>query len=518
MTTDLVEGSWDRIDDWLRKHAPRTFASLGPPAADEEIRAAEVELGVAFHPDLVASLRRHNGARGGVEAFQFTTHDRLLGVREIVEATGFMRGIAADLDEEEAEYYWHHGYLKFGTYEVTADGFTIDCRPGRGSYGAIGRFFDETGTDFGRADSLGAYLAELAYRLEGGKGPSAVAFNGRLIWESARAPRPEWGSVDDPLPGPEAQLPPLDLPADPTEPLKVGYLHGLEELGALVATLPRERVAYAAWKQMRRLAVETGLAKYVEVTTALDALERGEAVLPGQVGPLGLRLRKVIVQSDAHRDDLRRWAAQDMVVAAWGSPHQAVCKIATTRSHLSVGWRAELLADLGSPPIPTVPDDCSGRACATPTSIRVGTRLATPRTRADAYTGVGQEARGHVRLRLRWHTLTLWVAQDIDSPTAKAEPGVEEFSCSIRVPEVKASCQVVRGGPVTGHRTGRTIRPRLARHWRAGGPFVARRLGRCGGGSCPHRSWELRHAPPSLRPPPRHPYGEHRPPVSARGA
>lgn len=141
------------------------------------------------------------------------------------------------------------------------------------------------------------------------------------------------------------------------KPLPVAYLHGLQELGALVATLPHERVAEAACKQMRRLAVETGLAKYPEVSAALDALGRDETISPGQVGPLGLRLRKVIVQANAHRDDLRRWAAEKMVEAVWGSPHRAVYGIATTRSHLSVDWRAELLADFGNPPIPQMPDD-----------------------------------------------------------------------------------------------------------------------------------------------------------------
>ncbi|MEU2424013.1 SMI1/KNR4 family protein [Streptomyces sp. NPDC007851] len=358
MTTALVEDSWDRIDSWLREHTPRTFASLGPPAADDEIRAAQEELNVTFPPDLVASLRRHDGARGGEEAFRFMTHDRLLGLQEIVEASRFMRSVAADLDEEEAESYWHPAYLKFGSYGVTADGLAIDCRPGRDSYGVIGRFFDETGTDFGRADSLGAYLAELADQLESGKGRSAVAFNGRLIWESAHAPRPEWGSADDPLPGPEAQLPPLDLPADPTEPLRAVYLHGLQELGALVATQPRECVVRAARKQMRRLAVETGLAKYIEVRAVLDALERGEAVPPpDRSGPLVLRLRTVLVQSNAHRDDFRRWAAEKMVHAVWGSPHRGVYEIATIRRRLSVDWRAELLADLGNPPIPPMPDN-----------------------------------------------------------------------------------------------------------------------------------------------------------------
>ncbi|MFE0276056.1 hypothetical protein ACFWZY_28780 [Streptomyces sp. NPDC058992] len=184
-----------------------------------------------------------------------------------------------------------------------------------------------------------------------------MAFNGRLIWESASPALPDWGCGSDPLPGPEAQFPPLDLPADPMEPLRAVYLSGLQELGALVATLPRERVAEAAWKQMCRLTVETGLAKYREVRAALDVLERGEAVRMGQDSALGLRLRAVIAQATAHRDSYRRWAAENMVVTVCGSPHHAVDKIATTRSHLSIDWRAELLADLGNPPIPPVPDD-----------------------------------------------------------------------------------------------------------------------------------------------------------------
>ncbi|MFD7097328.1 SMI1/KNR4 family protein [Streptomyces xanthophaeus] len=87
MTKDLVQDSWSRIDAWLREHAPRTFATLGPPAGPEEIAAAEEELGVTFPPDLVASLLRHNGALDGEEAFRFSTHDRLLSVSEIVADT-----------------------------------------------------------------------------------------------------------------------------------------------------------------------------------------------------------------------------------------------------------------------------------------------------------------------------------------------------------------------------------------------------------------------------------------------
>ncbi|MEV6161697.1 SMI1/KNR4 family protein [Streptomyces sp. NPDC052052] len=358
MTADLVQDSWNRIDAWLREHAPHTFATLRPPAGDKEIAAAQEELGVTFPPDLVASLLRHNGALDGPEAFLFSTHDRLLGVSGILRDTGFMRAIAEDLDEEEAKSYWHHGYVKFGSYGATSDGLMIDCRTGRDSFGAIGRFFDETGTSFGQADSLGGYLAELADQLEVGQGAGAVTFNGRLFWECAMPARPEWGSADESLPAPDEQLPELDLSCSPTDLLHVSYLDGFEELGALLAVLPREQVAEAARKQLRRLAVETGLNKYPEVKSALDALDRGEAPpRPDQTDPLALRLRKVLVQANTHRDITRRWAAEKMASGIWGSPYRSVYESAGIRSRLTVDWRADLHADLGNPPLPPIPDD-----------------------------------------------------------------------------------------------------------------------------------------------------------------
>ncbi|MEU3663704.1 SMI1/KNR4 family protein [Streptomyces sp. NPDC032940] len=358
MTADLVRDSWRRIDAWLREYAPRTFATLRPPAEHEEIAAAQEELGVTFPPDLVASLLCHDGASEGPEAFLFSTHDRLLSVSGVLADTGFLRNTADGLDDEDAEYYWHHDYVKFGSYEATSDGLMVDCRTGRDSFGAVGRFFDETGTGFGKAGSLGEYLAELADELERGRDAGAVTFNGRLIWEWAMSARPEWGSADDPLPARDERLPELDLSCSPTDLLHASHLNALEELGALIAVLPRERVAEAARRQLRRLAVDTGLHKYPEVESALDALERGEAPSPpDQAGPLALRLRAVLVQAEAHRDSTRRWAAEKMPHGIWGSPYRSVYESATIRSRLTVDWRADLHADLGSPPLPPLPDE-----------------------------------------------------------------------------------------------------------------------------------------------------------------
>lgn len=356
MTSDLIKESWTRIDAWLREHAPRTFATLRPPAGDEDIAAAQQELGVTFPPDLVASLHRHNGALEGPEAFRFSTGDRLLGVSGILQDTGFMRGIDQGFDGE-TEDYWLHDYVKFGSYDVTSDGLLMDCRTGRDSFGAIGRFFDETGASFGQADSLGEYLAELAGTLERGQDAGVVTFNGRLFWEGHPPARPQYGA-DEPCPSPDEHLPELDLSYSPTDILHVSHLDGLEELGALIAILPYEQVVDAARKQLRRLAVETGLANYPEVKTALDAWERGVAPpQPDQTGPLALRLRMALAQADAGRDHTRRWAVEKIALGIWGSPYRSVCESAETRSHFTLDWRADLHADLGNQPLPAIPDD-----------------------------------------------------------------------------------------------------------------------------------------------------------------
>ncbi|MFE9700100.1 SMI1/KNR4 family protein [Streptomyces sp. NPDC006270] len=382
MTADLVHASWTRIDAWLRKHAPRTFATLRPPAGGEEIAAAQEELGVTFPPDLVASLLRHNGALEGPEAFQFSTGDRLLGVSGILGDTGFMRGFDQGINGE-VEGYWLHSYVKFGSYDVTSDGLLVDCRTERDSFGVIGRFFDDTGTSFGQADSLGGYLAELADKLERGKDGGVVTFNGRLFWEGPLAPRPECGA-DGPLPAPDEKLPELDLSHSPTDLFHASYLDGHEELGALIAILPYEQVVEAARKQLRRLAVESGLNKYAEVKSALDAWECGAG------------------STAAGPDRAARFATPRGARAGQHRP----------RRHTRVGRGEDSPRDLGVPTGPCARaresavislstgvricmrtwailrcrrylTSASGELCATPPSTPVGTQLNTPKIRAD---------------------------------------------------------------------------------------------------------------------------------------
>jgi cell wall assembly regulator SMI1 len=54
---------WDRIHVWLAANAPEVLESLCPGATDEQIRAAEREMGVTFPDDVRECYRIHDGQR-----------------------------------------------------------------------------------------------------------------------------------------------------------------------------------------------------------------------------------------------------------------------------------------------------------------------------------------------------------------------------------------------------------------------------------------------------------------------
>ena len=57
-----VDESWSRIEGWLAESLAVEVV-WNPPAADAAISRAQRAAGAAFPPDLVASLRRHDGVR-----------------------------------------------------------------------------------------------------------------------------------------------------------------------------------------------------------------------------------------------------------------------------------------------------------------------------------------------------------------------------------------------------------------------------------------------------------------------
>ncbi|CAM5699542.1 hypothetical protein STAFG_3442 [Streptomyces afghaniensis 772] len=179
MSLPAVEESWARIDAWLARHAPLTRATLRPPAPQAGIEDAQRTLGVPFPPDLVASLRCHDGAEPDDGAVQLPSYGPLCGVADIVRNTAFLQSLGAG----EAGLP-----LTLGIGRRPSDGLFIACRPGP-RYGQVGRRFDEDTPSFAHWPSLRHVLAGLADALEGGLvflGRIPLAVAGKLGWEEER--------------------------------------------------------------------------------------------------------------------------------------------------------------------------------------------------------------------------------------------------------------------------------------------------------------------------------------------
>jgi cell wall assembly regulator SMI1 len=129
-----VGAAWVRIDGWLRAHAPATFASLGPPADPARITAAETAMSVRFPPELVASLRRHDGTGTGDPkvAFRLPPGYALLSV----DASEQDRGARCRSIQPREGASWASSYVPFA--RDGADGclfLDAHAAPGGGKVG-----------------------------------------------------------------------------------------------------------------------------------------------------------------------------------------------------------------------------------------------------------------------------------------------------------------------------------------------------------------------------------------------
>lgn len=231
-----VDQSWDRIEAWLARHAAVTRGLLRPPALPQDIAAAELRLGVTFPPDLRESLLRHDGVELEDGTLVLDYYGPLSGVRDLVRSTERLREIGedgelaedeAELDDEERDQYayWSHERLliTLGIGWQSSDGLFLVTRPGP-HHGRIGRYFDETGSDFTAWPGLRHVLADFTRALENGTpfyGRTPLAHQGRLIWDEDRTAIPDprsplglvAGAAEPQIPAPAAEPTPPTPPA-----------------------------------------------------------------------------------------------------------------------------------------------------------------------------------------------------------------------------------------------------------------------------------------------------------------
>lgn len=174
MTPSITE-SWTRIEAWLARHTPRTFAALAPPAQQSAIAAAEQVVGQPFPEPLVESLLRHNGTGDYALLPPFWS---LLEVQHIAGAWQTRMKIygdelaGAEEGDPDGEYgpWWHAHWIPFAS-DGGGDYLIIDQRRYH-RRGRIGNADHETACSFAPHPmwaSLPALLAATATALETGE-------------------------------------------------------------------------------------------------------------------------------------------------------------------------------------------------------------------------------------------------------------------------------------------------------------------------------------------------------------
>ncbi|MGW4186325.1 SMI1/KNR4 family protein [Streptomyces albidoflavus] len=189
---EAVRAAWGRIDAWLRKRGPDSYARLAPPAEPGAVAvaAAEAALHMRFPAELRASLGCHDGAGG----------EGVLPVKPPLSAAGIVRYWTRWMElteeerefgdpEEEGEPSWHPRWIPWA--ESDGDAQIIDGRDGPG-FGRLGmKYHDEEGSFGDDAPSLAAYLTEVADALENGRSVGGrvpyVGVSGEMWWAAAPA-------------------------------------------------------------------------------------------------------------------------------------------------------------------------------------------------------------------------------------------------------------------------------------------------------------------------------------------
>ncbi|GAA4607160.1 hypothetical protein GCM10023107_80000 [Actinoplanes octamycinicus] len=185
-TTARVDRAWQRIETWLDRHAPASAQGLRPGAPAERIDDAQRRMSVPFPADLVASLRRHDGARG-IGRFDLPPSFSPSPIAQILSDWQVNCRVLGHPGITRDEW-WHPDYVPFA-----ADGggglLFADQRPG--GHGRVGDTDPETGADF---DHWPGSVAELLERTAGSL-ETGTPFAGRyrprvtdgvVIWEFVR--------------------------------------------------------------------------------------------------------------------------------------------------------------------------------------------------------------------------------------------------------------------------------------------------------------------------------------------
>jgi cell wall assembly regulator SMI1 len=172
--SDVVT-SWERIEAWLRTHAPQ-WTPLHPGATEQQLAEAQAKLNLTFPSDLRACYAKHNGSQDffpGIDTSRY-----LMPLSEIAQHwemlarnldAGEFAGIAIKADIGIAPVFWHKSWVPL----ISNGGgncHCLDLAPSAGGeIGQILSFNHENGERWLIAASLRTWLSDLADELETGQ-------------------------------------------------------------------------------------------------------------------------------------------------------------------------------------------------------------------------------------------------------------------------------------------------------------------------------------------------------------
>nr|WP_225953523.1 SMI1/KNR4 family protein [Kibdelosporangium phytohabitans] len=147
--TDRVNRAWERIEKWLAANAPATAATLAPPADPALLAETQRQIGVPFPAELIAFLRRHDGAGTDMRAgFTLPPFYQPMSARAIDVDAKMMCDVLGTSGHDENVGSWWHGQVVPFAQDGGGGNLLLDQRPGRG--GRLGEHDEESDMGFER--------------------------------------------------------------------------------------------------------------------------------------------------------------------------------------------------------------------------------------------------------------------------------------------------------------------------------------------------------------------------------
>ncbi|WP_165452349.1 SMI1/KNR4 family protein [Paenibacillus thalictri] len=123
---------WDRMENWLKVHAPDVLADLNEGASEPEISGLEDVIGFALPDDIKESLRIHNGQSGDAQwliaGWELLSTERILEEwkvwKELSDKESFTEW-NADPQEGIANVWWQPAWIPL-TYNGCGDHHCVD--------------------------------------------------------------------------------------------------------------------------------------------------------------------------------------------------------------------------------------------------------------------------------------------------------------------------------------------------------------------------------------------------------